>query len=225
MYIRQTMTAKVITIDEKADILAARALMVANRFRHLPVIDENNNLAGIVTDRDVRSALSLERYNAPSETGAASGISGVRVADVMTRDPVTIPLDSTIQDALLLVRDYRVGAFPVVDETGKLQGILSDSDLLRAFINVMGLNEPGMLLGILVDEDMREIRKIVDALISEGISFGSILVARHWKTGKRAVFPYLLSQNIAALKKRLRHLGLDLLAPADWQINPSENAE
>jgi len=42
-------------------------------------------------------------------------------------------------------------------------------------------------------------------------------VARHWKKGKRAVFPYLLSQNIAALKRRLTRLGFDLLDPADWQ--------
>ena len=81
------------------------------------------------------------------------------------------------------------------------------------------------VLGILVDEEMREMQKIVDALITEGVSFGSILVARHWTAGKRAVFPYLLSQNIAALKKRLRHLGFDLLDPADWQIDHSEKPE
>jgi acetoin utilization protein AcuB len=218
MYIRKTMTIKVVTISKYADILEARALMVTNRFRHLPVVDENNTLAGIITDRDVRSALSLERYNAPTKYDPAGGISGIVVADVMTPDPVTIPLDSTIQDALLLVRDHRVGAFPVVDETGKLRGILSDSDLLRAFINVLGINEPGMLLGILVDEEMREVQKIVDVLITEGISFGSILVARHWKKGKRAVFPYLLSKNIATLKQRLTRLGFDLLDPADWQF-------
>jgi acetoin utilization protein AcuB len=218
MYIRKTMTVKVITISKYADILEARTLMVTNRFRHLPVVDEHGNLVGIITDRDVRSTLSLERYNAPSKPDATGGISGIRVADVMTRDPVTIALGSTIQDALLLVRDHRVGAFPVVDETGKLRGILSDSDLLHAFINVLGINEPGLLLGILVDEEMREMQKIVDALVAEDVSFGSILVARHWKEGKRAVFPYLLSQNIAALKRRLTRLGFDLLDPADWQF-------
>jgi acetoin utilization protein AcuB len=219
MYIRKTMTADVITIEKDADILEARTVMVTNRFRHLPVVDEKDSLAGIITDRDVRSALSLERYNTPPKPDTASGISGIRVADVMTRDPVTIALDSTIQDALLLVRDHRVGAFPVVDASGKLRGILSDSDLLHAFINVLGINEPGMLLGILVDEEMQEIQKIVDALITENVSFGSILVARHWKAGKRAVFPYLLSQNIAALKKRLKRMGFSLLKPADWRFD------
>jgi acetoin utilization protein AcuB len=218
MYIRKTMTSDVITVDPSADILEARALMVTNRFRHLPVVDNEGRLIGIITDRDVRSALSIERYNAPSEQDAGSRRSGIMVADVMTRDPVTIPLDSTIQDALLLVRDYRVGAFPVVDETGHLRGILSDSDLLHAFINVLGINEPGVLLGVLVDEEMREMQKIIDALITEAVSCGSILVVRHWQEGKRAVFPYLLSQNIAAVKQRLRRLGFDLLDPADWRF-------
>lgn len=219
MYISKTMTARVITIGKDADILEARALMVTNRFRHLPVVDENGDLAGIVTDRDVRSALSIERYNAPPPPDAAAGVSGIPVAEVMTRDPVTISLNSTIQDALLLIRKHRVGAFPVVDDAGKLRGMISDSDLLRAFINVMGINEPGMLLGILVDEDMGEMQKIVEALIAEKVSFGSILVTRHWEKGKRAIFPYLLGHRIAALKRRLLRLGFDLLDPAEWQFD------
>ena len=219
MYISKLMTPGVITIDKDSDILKARALMVENRFRHLPVVDKSNTLTGIITDRDVRSALSLERYKAPLKRGSAGEASGVKVEDVMTRDPVTISSESTIQDALLLIRDKRIGAFPVVDENGKLIGIISDSDLLHAFINVLGINEPGMLLGIVVDEEMREMKKIVDAMIEENLSFGSILVARHWDKGKRAVFPYLLSQNIAPLKRRLLRLGFELLDPVDWYID------
>jgi acetoin utilization protein AcuB len=69
--------------------------------------------------------------------------------------------------------------------------------LLRAFINVLGIGEPGTLLGILLEEKVGQLKKIVDAITEENISFGSVLVARYWDEDKRAVFPYLLSRPVA----------------------------
>jgi len=62
-------------------------------------------------------------------------------------------------------------------------------------------------------------KKIVDAITEEGISFGSILVARYWEEDKRAVFPYLLTQNISRVKKKLQAMGFTLLEPMDWYLD------
>jgi acetoin utilization protein AcuB len=137
----------------------------------------------------------------------------------MTKKPVTISPLYTLQDALLLLQKKRVGAFPVVDETGILKGIISVSDLLKEFINVLGLEEPGMLLCIIVENKIGQMKKIVDAITEEHISFGSILVARYWEEGKRAVFPYLLTQNIGPLKRKLKNMGYTLLDPMDWHAD------
>ena len=134
----------------------------------------------------------------------------------MTPDPVTASLSDTIQDALLLIQEKKVGALPVVDEQGVLKGIISVRDLLRAFVHVLGIGEPGTLLCIIVEEKIGQLKKIVDAITEENISFGSVLVSRYWEENKRAVFPYLLTQNIGPIKKKLKGMGFTLLDPMDW---------
>ena len=119
----------------------------------------------------------------------------------------------------MLIEQKKVGAFPVVDDDNKLVGILSVRDLLRAFINVLGIGEAGTLLCILVDEKVGQLKKIVDVITEENISCGSVLVARYWDRDKRAVFPYLLSLNVTRVKKRLREMGFTLLDPMKWYID------
>ena len=108
-----------------------------------------------------------------------------------------------------MIQNSKVGALPVVDDVGRLQGILSVRDLLRAFINVLGIGQPGTLLCILVEEKVGQLKRIVDAITDMGVSFGSVLVARYWDEDKRAVFPYLLTQNVAQVKKKLQDMGYD----------------
>jgi len=90
---------------------------------------------------------------------------------------------------------------------------------MRAFVNVLGLEEPGALVGIIVDDKVGQMKRIVDAITEQGVSFGSILVARYWEEGKRAVFPYLLTSNILRVRKRLLELGFTLLDPMEWYLD------
>ncbi|MBU4414109.1 MAG: CBS domain-containing protein, partial [Proteobacteria bacterium] len=59
----------------------------------------------------------------------------------------------------------------------------------------------------------------VDAITEENISFGSVLVARYWDEGKRAVFPYLLTKNVSHVKRKLKKMGYNLLDPTEWYID------
>jgi acetoin utilization protein AcuB len=211
------MTRNVITVDQEACILDAQELMAVNKVRHLPIIDNNQRLVGIVTDRDIRSALPYHFYEAPQSV--REKICALKVKDIMTKDPISISPTYTIQDALLLIQNSKVGALPVVDDDRRLKGIISVRDLLRAFINVLGIGEPGTLLCILVEEKIGQLKKIVDAITEENISFGSVLVARYWDKDKRAVFTYLLTQNVAHVKKKLQDMGFTLLDPMEWYLD------
>jgi acetoin utilization protein AcuB len=190
--------------------------MSKHLIRHLPVVDENDRLIGIVTDRDIRSVLPSSQFAKEKCLEEYNYVSKSSIKDIMTRNPVTISPIDTIQDALILLHKKHFGALPVVVEQQKLIGIISVSDLLREFINVLGLEEPGMLLCIIVENKIGQMKKIVDAISEEHISFGSILVSRYWEKGKRAVFPYLLTQNIGPLKMKLKKMGFTLLDPMDW---------
>ena len=219
MFVSRSMTRKVITVDPDKTVFEAQELLANHQIRHLPVIDANQHLIGIVTDRDIRSAMPYHFIKDSCSAEQREEICSLTVKDIMTRDPLTISPTYTIQDALLMIQNSRVGALPVVEDDGKLSGILSVRDLLRAFINVLGIGEPGTLLCILVEEKVGQLKKIVDAITEENISFGSVLVARYWDENNRAVFTYLLTQNIAHVKKKLKHLGFTLLDPMEWYLD------
>ena len=219
MFVSKSMTRKVITIDPEAGILEAQDLMTRHRIRHLPVIDADSKVIGIITDRDIRSAAPYElikHHHMPSEPEKPMTI---KVKEIMTADPIVISSFYTIQDALLLIQREKVGAFPVVDEEGKLKGILSVRDLLEAFINVLGIGKPGTLLGVLSENKIGQMKKIVDAVTEENISFGSILVARYGDKEKRAIFPYLFTNTVGPVKRKLEQLGFEILDPAKWYFD------
>jgi acetoin utilization protein AcuB len=180
----------------------------------------------MVTDRDIRSVMPYDLFKDPDlQKIEVNTVAKMQIGDVMTTKPVHISPSSTIQDALLLIEQMRIGALPVVDDDGLVMGILSVRDLLRTFTNVLGIGDPGTLLCILVDEKVGQLKKIVDAITEEGVSFGSVLVARYWDEGKRAVFPYIRTQNVAHIKKKLTKMGFTLLEPMEWyldQLPPDE---
>ena len=219
MFVSRSMVSKVITIDKNASVFDAQEKLAAHGIRHLPVVDADNHLIGIVTDRDIRSALPHSLIKNRETAEEREEASGLKVADIMTPDPKTISPMYTIQDALLLIQKQKVGAFPVVDNDNRLIGILSVRDLVRAFINVLGIHQPGTLLCIEVEEKVGQLKRIVDAITEENISFGSVLVARTWEDGKRAVFPYLLTNNVARIKKKLVAMGYRLIDPMEWYID------
>jgi acetoin utilization protein AcuB len=219
MFVSRSMTRKVVTIDKDAGIFDAQTKMAEHRVRHLPVVDDDDRLIGIVTDRDIRSAIPYRLLKDPGLIEEREKLKDLKIKDIMTTDVHTIKEHHTIQDALLLIQQLRVGALPVVDPQGRLEGIISVRDLLRAFINVLGIGTPGTLLGIIVEEKVGQLKKIVDAITEEGVSFGSVLVARYWESDKRAVFPYVLTQNVAPLKKKLQKMGYTLIDPWEWYLD------
>ena len=102
MFISKVMTGNVVTIDKDADISQAQEKMSKHRFHHLPVVDEDHRLIGIVTDRDIRSVSPSSRLAQENIAEEWKRFSALKIEDIMTKNPVTIsPLD-TIQDALFL---------------------------------------------------------------------------------------------------------------------------
>jgi acetoin utilization protein AcuB len=223
MFVSRSMARKVTTVDKATGILEAQSLMQRLEIRHLPVVDEDNHLVGMITDRDIRSVLPYELAKGEGDPKQRDKYAHMKVGDAMSTDLLTVSPTHTLQDALLLIEKKKVGAIPVVDDDNKLVGILSVRDLLRAFINVLGIGQPGTLLCILMEEKVGQLKKIVDIITEEKISFGSVLVARYWEKDKRAVFPYLLSNNVARVKRRLQENGFTLLDPMQWYMDQLPN--
>lgn len=225
MFVSNHMKRKVITIEPDASVFEAQQLMAEHKIRHLPIVDGDNKLVAIVTDRDIRSALPYSLIKESMSRQEKENLVNIKVKEIMTLDPKTISPMDTIQDALLLIQQNRVGAFPVVERDRTLLGVLSVRDLLSSFINVLGINEPGTLLCVLVEEKVGQLKKIVDAVTEEKISFGSVLVNKYWEADKKAVFIYLLTNNVVRVKKKLTAMGFALLDPMAWYLDSLSDAE
>lgn len=219
MFVSERMSTDLITAVPDMKIGQAHDLMKERRIRHLPIIDEAGKLIGMVSDRDLRSAMPSKLLNGEIYEAMLEKIMNFTVAEIMTREPVKIYVYYTIQDVLLIMRKYKVGAVPVVDDEGFLKGILSTRDLLSAFVSVMGIDEPGSLLCILSEDKQGQMKKIVDIVTEERISLGSVLVSKTLEQDRKAVFPYLLTNNVARVKTRLIDAGFELTDPMQWYFN------
>lgn len=218
MFVGDRMSKKLITAGPEMTIFDAKNLMMEKKIRHLPVIDGAGKLIGIVTDRDLRDAMPSTLLKKPDYDITLGKIGNHPIGNIMTRNPTTIYAYYTLQDTLLVMQQKKVGALPVIDEEGYLTGILSTRDLLTAFVNIMNIDEPGSLLCILVKEKRGQMKKIVDIITEENISLGSVLVARVWDKDKRAIFPYLLTNNVINVKKKLLDAGFELIDPMEWYL-------
>ena len=125
------MTAHVFSLHSHDPIIGATRLMKDKGVRHIPVMNANH-LAGIVSDRDIRKACFRERLEWLFEGPPASRMR-TSLSDVLTRKPISVAPDATLADAASRMVDSRIGALPVFD-AGQLCGIITESDLLHAFI-------------------------------------------------------------------------------------------
>ena len=219
MFVSGRMSKDLITAGPDITIFEAKKIMTEKNIRHLPIIDAAGKLIGIVTDRDVRDAMPSTLLKKADYELTLAKIMNFPVSDIMTKNPLTIYAYYTIQDSLLVMQQKKVGALPVIDEDGYLKGILSTRDLINAFVNIMNIDEPGTLLCIVVQEKQGQMKKIVDVITEENISLGSVLVARFWDEEKRAIFPYLLTNNVINVKKKLLDLGFEILDPMKWYLD------
>ncbi|MGI9537915.1 MAG: CBS and ACT domain-containing protein [Desulfocapsaceae bacterium] len=225
MFVTEMMKTDLIAVNPETKLSEARSLMQEGNFRHLPVVDAEGKLVGIVTDRDMRDAHPSSLLDEESYQKTLNKVMQHTISEIMSAEPMTVAPYYTLQDTLLMIGKKKVGALPVVDEEGHLKGIMSTRDLLRAFVNIMGIEEPGTLLCILVNEQPGQLKKIVDIAYEENVSLGSVLVARDWDTEKRAIFPYLLTNNVMSIKKKLLALGFELLDPMQWYLDQSPKKE
>jgi CBS domain-containing protein len=131
MKISELMSRDVVTIGPAESGLDAVVRMQRVRVRHLPVVNRDGRLVGMVTDRDLRHHLFSLRVFA--ELGSAPVdvfLDGVRVAEIMSTDVMTIESGASVADAAGMMRKHRVGSLPVM-ENGQMAGIVTEVDILR----------------------------------------------------------------------------------------------
>ena len=166
MLVGERMTHPVITIRPKMPIHDALNLMEKEHIRRLPVVDKKGNLVAMVSESDLLHA-------SPSDATSLSIyelnylLSKITISHIMSTDVITVDKETPIEEAARIMADNKIGGLPVVLNK-KVVGIITETDLFRVFLEMLGAREPGVRIAALVPNTPGELAKLTKAIFDEG---------------------------------------------------------
>ena len=218
MFVTRRMRRDVVTVAPSSTLKDARSLMRAHSVRQLPVTGKENELIGILSDRDIREAmLPVGILPGASETKMEELLANTPVEKVMTRKVVTATIDDSLEDAIVLLHDFRVNSLPVVDDKGRVAGIITRTDILKAFIEALGVGEISSRLEVVVPDIPGSLVPLVTIIKNFHVNITSILTTGHTDPDKRAVFFRIATLNVGPIREALQEAGYEILSPGDFR--------
>ena len=215
-FMRDKIQINPVTIRPDASFFEARALVHEKGIRHLPVVDKNNHLVGIVTDMDIREA-------GPSDATSLSVqeinylLGRLKVASFMTPKEklITITPDALIEEAVQLMRDHKIGCLPVV-EGENLYGIFTETDALDHLVDIFGLKEKGTRLSIALEDKPGTMFGILEVFKKHNVSVISIVSPSFMVEGKRLTAIRIKTEEYEPIVKDLEKAGYPVLSVGKW---------
>ncbi len=215
-FMREKIQKSPVTIAPEATFFEARNLIHEKGIRHLPVVDKNNALVGIVTDRDIREA-------APSDATLLSVqelnylLGKLKVSSFMTPKTklITISPDTLIEEAVQLMHDNKIGCLPVL-EGGKLFGIFTETDALDHLVDIFGFKQKGTRLTVALEDKPGSLLGILEVFKKHNLSVISIVTPSFMVEGKRIAAIRIKTEEYKEVVADLEKAGYDVLSIGKW---------
>lgn len=215
MFIRNHMTKDPVTVSESLPVLEAGEIMRKQKISRLPVT-RNGKLIGIITDMDI-----IRVSPSPATTLSVFEVNyllaKLTVKEVMTKNPMTVGPDATLEEAAVLMRDNDIGALPVVDQ-GNLVGIITESDIFDAFISLMGLRESGCRITLDIEDRVGMLAEITQLIKERQINIVSMATFAHPEGQRRGEIVLRLDTgDPSSLLKDFEARGCKVIHVATWK--------
>ena len=210
MNVSKRMMRNPVYVDEKDSMKKAMDLLREHEIRHLPVLKDGEKLVGIVSERDIKQA-------SPSPATALEIreiyylLDKVKVKQIMARRPYTISSTAPIEEAALIMREKKIGCLPVIEE-GRLVGILTETDILDAFIEAMGVSGPGYRVELALPNRPGMLYEVLKLLKDFDVNIVSVATAAHEDSGMKVLILRMETKNYKVLKSALRKAGYEMLS-------------
>lgn len=171
---RMTKNPMTVTADTKVDEVAH--LMKKHNFRRLPVVDDGK-LVGFLSDSDLMRvapspATTLSRYEINSL------LAKICVRDIMKKDVVSVNVDATIEEAALIMYKNKIGGMPVVSNMGAVVGVITETDIFKTFVDVMGLADGKTRITLEVTDKIGVVKDIAEIFGQVGVSIDSLITCK-----------------------------------------------
>ncbi|MEJ2165803.1 MAG: CBS and ACT domain-containing protein [Desulfobacterales bacterium] len=201
MKIHALMIPDPITITANATISEAIELMKINSIRHLPVVTEGNKLIGFLTLADLKQGLI------PSMLG------DLTLQDLMIKDPITVDPDDEIEIAAKIIYKNKIGGMPVV-RGDQLVGIITATDILRTFIDMMGILSSTSRIDVVIGNKAGGLKKALQIINDKGGDIINVGMTTQ-PTGKRIYYFRLAACKTGVIKEALERQGYEVPAAMD----------
>jgi len=172
MLVKDRMSKPPITIRETVGVEEALRLMHNEDIRRLPVVDKRGKMVGIVSELDLLKvspspATSLSVYEIPYL------LAKVKMKDVMTEDVITVQEDTPLEEAARVMADNKIGGLPVVRD-GKVVGMITETDLFKTFLEMLGGREEGVRISMFVPDEEGMLAKITGKISDMGVNITAL---------------------------------------------------
>ena len=171
MTVSKNMTINPVTTTPDMGVFEAFELMKSEGVQRLPVLDGDGNLVGIISEKNITSAAADKEV---SIVEFALLLSKIKVGDVMTKEVITVSVDDPVEMAARKMSDNDISILPVVDNNGKLVGVVSRSDLFRLLLELFGTRHYGIRVTFRIKDQKGVIAKLAIALEKSGSNIVSI---------------------------------------------------
>ena len=173
MLVKNWMSKNVVTIDVNDSMQHAMRLLKEHDIRMLPVM-RKGKLVGIVTDRDLKKASASDATTLDVHE-LLYLLTKIKVKDIMTRDPITVPPDYTVEETARVLLDNKISGASVVDQKGKVIGTITQTDIFKVLIALTGIGQGGIQFGFQVEDRPGSIKEVADVIREFGGRMVSIL--------------------------------------------------
>lgn len=175
MLVKNWMTKAVLSLELSDTLRKAKDLLVENRIRSLPVLD-NGKLVGIVSDRDLKKA-SVSDDSGLDEHELLYLNNRIKIEEIMTANPVTVTPEVTVDEVAEVMFTRKISGLPVLDENGKLVGMITQGDIFRLMISLTGIEQKGAQIAVQLKDESGSIRVVADLLRKYGGRIVSVLTS------------------------------------------------
>ena len=175
MLVKNWMSKNVITIEADESMDKAIKLMKTNRIRMLPVM-QHRQLVGILTDRDLKKA-SASDATALEIHELMYLISTIKVKQIMTRDPITVRTDHTVEETAETLLKHKISGVPVCDADNRVVGVITQTDIFRVLVSLTGVGKRGIQFAFDIEDRPGSIKEVTDFFREFGGRMVSILTS------------------------------------------------
>jgi acetoin utilization protein AcuB len=208
MYMSDVMTTNVFTISSNTSLAEARRVMEAHHLRRLPVVDRGV-LMGIVT-RDQLDRVGPSQVSSFNIHDLTRILNKVTVKDVMTKNPITVSPDATVEEGVTLAQEKKIGALLVVDN-GRLVGIATTNDFFYKILNpILGIGKPGSRLIVKNCGGTKHIEKIIATINRLGLEVETMFMLPVPERDQHNFVIHLTSEDPVLLMEELRKIGCEV---------------